>query len=519
MGNAMRFAGIAGVLAVAAGGCALAYHFSDTVKNQAKLAFSSPEDYFAWVMEKNTADAAEAAAAGWQTAAERAAQMTAQDAALTYQPSDAAKQKLLDELDKEQGQTDAQTELISRVSSVNVQAAASRSGGMMQERFAFGINGETAATADFAFSPAELTAYGRIPELTARWLKIPLGELDNAEKLQKLEGFAENPLNYLSAQEAAALVQGFGDVIKDNLHNITEEKHSSVQIADVTADYTALTAELSADEMQTLCSAVLDYTQNDAVLRGLVIEKLALLTDAEYDDAFAQARDSLAEGISGTLTLYVDGAGTIRAVRGADSDGCSGFLGIAKDGTRIGIESSAAKDGRSGAMTANLTQNGEAYDGTVQITGSGDDTQISETLTLSGLEIVNAEQGYLRGTVTVAVEGKDPCTVTLSSDGTSQMAEMAVVYEGTDCGTLSVTFRSAAEPLEAPDTANAFVLNPDADGAQLLEYVSPEEISAFVESALTKLGVDADKAQQIGDSAARYAELAAATKAAKSVFE
>ena len=56
----LKLGGIVGVAAVIAGGCAAAYAFSDTVKNQVKLAFSSPQDYFTWVCEKNADDFSEA---------------------------------------------------------------------------------------------------------------------------------------------------------------------------------------------------------------------------------------------------------------------------------------------------------------------------------------------------------------------------------------------------------------------------------------------------------------------------
>jgi hypothetical protein len=42
----LKIAGIAGLTAVLAGGCIAAYAFSDIAKNQVRLAFSKPDNYF-----------------------------------------------------------------------------------------------------------------------------------------------------------------------------------------------------------------------------------------------------------------------------------------------------------------------------------------------------------------------------------------------------------------------------------------------------------------------------------------
>ena len=47
---------LAGVVAVGAGGGIAAYSLSDFVKNQVKLRVSKPENYYAWVTEKNSAE-------------------------------------------------------------------------------------------------------------------------------------------------------------------------------------------------------------------------------------------------------------------------------------------------------------------------------------------------------------------------------------------------------------------------------------------------------------------------------
>ena len=62
----LKLGGFLGVAAVIAGGCAAAYAFSDTVKNQVKLAFSSPQDYFTWVCEKNANELSESFAGSYQ---------------------------------------------------------------------------------------------------------------------------------------------------------------------------------------------------------------------------------------------------------------------------------------------------------------------------------------------------------------------------------------------------------------------------------------------------------------------
>ena len=48
----------AGVLAVAVGGGIAAYNMSDLVKNQVKLTISKPDEYYSWVLEKNSNEAA-----------------------------------------------------------------------------------------------------------------------------------------------------------------------------------------------------------------------------------------------------------------------------------------------------------------------------------------------------------------------------------------------------------------------------------------------------------------------------
>lgn len=514
MGTSAKVAGILGVAVVAAGGCGGAYAFSDTVKSQVKLAFSSPQDYMEWVCEKNIADAADCSAASWQTALDMKQEVPGAGLSFSYMPSSDVKQLLVNELDN------PDLEVVNAINSINslgVVMAAKATDDDFTEHLGILYNDETLVSLDFAAQMAAGNLYARIPELTTRWVTVHLPDV--SEKFttyeQKQEDYIEavselyaHPEKYISAEDISTAVRRHGEILTSQFIDITEEKHANVAIADITADYTALTATIDKAGLEAIGNALMTYYRDECFLRGVLVDEMKVMSADEYVQIFTDSVDDMLGDFTGrvTVTFYTDPSGTIRAMNVETGD-VKFFGGVGEQDEKVGAAWRVDRTGDYGfdaGVNVNAVRSGSAFTGTAVFTEKSTYSDETYAVNFENLELVNKTRGFVSGKISMDFpEEEVSFTADLSSDGKGQTMDAALKLGDKDFGRVKITVdeTTGMAALESPDAANAFNIV-DADGDFTLKgYLTEEDLDNFVETLLRKLGADDETASATAEQA------------------
>lgn len=504
-GIGMKIAGIAGVVAVLAGGCAAAYAFSDTVKNQVKLAFSDPEDYFEWVYEKNTTDLAERCGTGYQQSIGRRDDGETDSAELRLEPSQEFRDYLIDELFYDPDEAQEIADVIGSTDSIALKMDSVLRGNAVSAGITLLRNDSAVTSLDAAADLDAMQLYGRVPELTERWISMDLAAASEELLSQSaLRGTGDWP----EAQEISDMVKRFGMMFVQDVRTVTVEKKQPVQVSGISVEYTAMTAELTADQFLNTVQTMLDAASTDSTLQKLIAD------DTSFRSAMMDASDSIRElrsyDLSGSQTVrfitYVDGMGVIRGhylTIGSDF-AYFGAVGMEKDHLAGELKLSAlGKKVLGGKLDA--TRDGDTFSGAASCTiasSYGDDTTVN--FSFDDVEIVNAEQGYFNGVLklTASVEDFPGMALTFSSDGSSQTVSYPLEVEDMSVGTLKLIYaREAGGSVSVPDGAGAFAVDPESSyDIAWQDYVGEAEFRQYLTDTMQKLGFSASTADDAVDS-------------------
>lgn len=502
-GIGMKIAGIAGVLVVLAGGFGAAYAFSDTVKNQVKLATSSPEDYFAWVYEKNTRDLAALFENGYQSYSDRM-NGSSGAVALQFAPSEEAKAFLIDEMlggDPADADSQKAVDLINGIHSLELAIESSGSEHAATGTVKLRRNDTDVTAMEVAADVQAGTAYLRIPDLTSRWIGVDLA--DYAQD-QEIYGFSSAPSAALEPAAISECVTKYGELLVKDAKNITVEKKKAVQIGSFSTEYTAMTATVSETELLDKLILLTDTASTDAVLKQLFPE------EANFSGAMLDAGDELRElrdsGLIGSgkmdIITYVDAAGTIRGYYTEIGKQFTFYTAVGMQDQQMGAVMQVSAMGTSLMdIRANATHGNNGFTGS--LSASFDNAAGSPqkmTVSFTDLSVVDAEKGYVSGSMNIQLPEMDEIQLTLSSDGSAQDLSYPVVVESMQVGEL--TLRVTVEESGAatmPDTADVYQLHPQQE-FRLSEYVTETELSAYITGVLERFGVSPEDAAQLGES-------------------
>lgn len=510
-GIGLKIAGIAGVLAVLAGGCAAAYAFSDTVKNQVKLAFSEPQDYFEWVYEKNTTDLAERCGTGYQQSIGRRSDGETDYAELRLEPSEEIRDFLIDEIFYGELDSNEQelADVIRSTESLALKLDSTVRGNAVSAGISLMRNDSVYTSAEAAADMEAGLFYGRIPDLTERWISVDLTAL--TDELSDVQGSLRRTSDLPDAQEIADLVKRYGMMFVQDVNNVTVEKKQPVQISGVSAEYTAITAELTADQFLNTVQTMLDAASTDSTLQKLMGD------DTSFRSAMMDASDSIRElrsydlngGDTVKMITYVDGMGVIRGhyITVGSNFAYFGALGMEKDHLAGELKLSVmGKKLLGGKLDA--TRDGDIFSGAASCTVAssyGEDATVN--FSFNDVEIVDAEQGYFNGVLKLTASEADFPTIamTFSSDGSNQTVSYPLEIEDMSVGTLKLIYaRQDGGTVSLPDSAGAFAVDPESSYAVDWEdYVSETELRTYLADLMQKLGFSeaaANDALVIADS-------------------
>ncbi|MDE5992978.1 MAG: hypothetical protein K2G87_08015, partial [Oscillospiraceae bacterium] len=219
----------AGVVAVAVGGGIAAYSLSDFVKNQVKLRISKPENYYAWVTEKNSSELASQIAEIYREAIEERKNGQHAQLSLKYEASDELRDMLLEEI----GDDNSNAELIKNFKDLKLGVDAMSKDMAMSGNVYAELNGENLLNVELAADTQALEMFFRLPGLSDQWMMTSeaFDEEDIAEA-------AADPESIITPDELEQLIVKYVDLYNSLITDIEIEKKEEIAIGDISVNYT-----------------------------------------------------------------------------------------------------------------------------------------------------------------------------------------------------------------------------------------------------------------------------------------
>lgn len=496
----------AGVMALGAGGCVAAYNLSDTFKNKVKLTFSKPENYYSWVMEKNSSDLAANMKESYKNSLSQSNDGAKSSCSLRYEISDDVRQMLLDDLGLAD---DSVVDMINGFESAKIGVNAETVEKLFSGSVYADYNDQRLTTLDVAMDLESFDMFARIPELTEQWIGIDIPE-DEINELLEDESFASmqemfsDPEKVISADEIEELINRYSAVWTNCVSDVELEKKADVDIAGLDVTYTIATVELDEDLMEEVAVTFIEAAQDDDLLKEIVCDRLEAATKDEYDDAMdealSDAKDADYSDAEGTIETYIDGEGTVKGFR-IESDGVEFVIVCGEDKDEYAAEFFMSEDGSDlFRLEAKFEEDDEKYSGDIDITVEN----VTVSIEVKNYEVVDEEKGYINGQFTAKIPSVDPITVEFESDGSSQIISTEVVVDGTNFGkfSLEISAEEGADP-DVPSKKDAFMIDEDnADTLDITQYVDQASVENFITDILTKLGMGKDEASELAAFAA-----------------
>lgn len=522
----------AGVLAVGAGGTLIAYNTSDFVKNKIKLATLSPEKYYAWVNEENSKEATKKFADSYKELADlmsgNSKDDTSSDFKISYSATDDVKSELLTTIfgtgyeEYEDNDTKEFIDVINNINKITLGSNSASKGNNGSGSVFAAVNDETLISLEYALDFEGLSCFFRIPQLAEKYLGINFNEIleeeiSDDETYEKFNNYLKDPESLISASELEELLNKYSNIWYTTIDDVELEKKEDVDIGDITVKYTTLTVDLDSDLVYDLSKNYLKEISKDKTIKKIVIDKLEICTEEEFDNAINDALDELKESkenadddsITGKIVTYVDPKGHIRGcsfntdsddenfsyeyIIGKEDDNICGIASISSDGDNI----------FNGEFSAVESKN-ETYSGEFEVsfnTGSYDDEDESVTLSVEfdKFKVVNKEKAYFDGEFTFVIPEVEPFSLTLSSDGKSQKINFDLNINDVNYGEIEIEYSSdKSGDVSIPSTDDAYMIDNESD-FNIEDYVTQDEFTNFVDSIFMKLGFGKDTSETIAE--------------------
>lgn len=517
----------AGVVALGAGGGAIAYNTSDFVKNQVKLATLSPAEYYTWVHEDTSKEIAKKTSETYKQLADSLAGKSkknmAADYTLTYKVSDDAKEMLIDEMGIDSSMEDADViiDVINNVKTIAIGASSSSDGNNALANVFLNWNDEKLVSFETVSCMDPMQMFYRIPELNEQFIGMDLSEaLETEMDSEEMEIYntiiekSKNLESLVSAEELEEMMTKYTDIWFKSVEEVELEKKEEVEIGDIKTEYTTLTVEIDGGFLYDVCSNYVKEVSKDKTIKKIVCDRLELVDEDEYEETMDTAVESIKESkdsfkemdIKGEMITYVDAKGTVRGYKiDMDTDGTevNGEFIIGKEKDKVcGIASLTVDEEEIFHATLDATvDKNDAYTGEIEVVVE-DDENNTVAVEFDKFKVENKEKCYLSGDVTLVVPDIDPITVKLSSDGKSQKIGYDINFDGTDFGTIELEYSvNDAKKLDIPDTDDAFMIDVN-DTPDLSEYITEEKLSEFVVDVLKKIGLSDEYCDLIADELA-----------------
>lgn len=509
-----KIALISGITAVAlVGGSFAAYNLSDFVKNQVNLRVMKPENYYAWVTEENSKNFAQSAKESYSKAYDKMQNGQNSNVSLKYTASDDFRNYALTELlgedyaNSDDEESKMVTDIINNINEIAVGGNADVKDNAISGGFFASLNGENLISGDIALDYDNFDYFLRVPELTEQWLCLSMGELMSEDNMTAIENVMKNPTDYLSPEQLEDMIIRYSNIWNESVEDIEVEKKESVDICDITVDYTVLSVELTESDLVDIAGKFIDEMKNDDVLKNIAVS-----LDACTEEEWVSELDSMLEELENedtsnndvklNVNTYVDPNGDIRGMRLFVEDEGDIFFAMGKDGDNLRGEFSVSESNED-TVIAELyaDENDGKYSGNIDFTVN--DSGESETVSVefTDYEVVNEENGFFNADVTLVIPDVDPIALDFSSDGNSQDISYNINFDGKDYGTVTLSMSASdGADVSIPGKDGSFIIDYAMDSApEISDYIPEENMNSFIYNILVKIGFSEEVAADGAD--------------------
>lgn len=485
----------AGVLAVAVGGGIAAYNMSDLVKNQVKLTISKPDEYYSWVLEKNSNEAASQISEAYREYIEEYKNGLSYDLKLKYDISDDAKALLDEETDNMLPDFNSVTLGVTSVIKDNILSA---------DIFAE-VNDKNVISTEMAADYSAYDVFFRLPGLSEQWI-MSSSVLDETE-LEELNARATNPEEIITPEELETLIVKYTNLFSECVSDIELEKKEEIAISDITVKYTVAEMTVTEAKANEIAEKFINEIKNDSLIREIVVDRTKLATAEDYDAGLDEALNSLSEETSDeavTIKTYIDATGSVRGISATEdeAEGESMRLIYGKQeseirGEFVTVEYDTDAETRMDIALSEKSKN--SYDGTITVLAEDEEAVVN----LDNITVVNEKKGYVSGNISFEVE-EQAYNLALTADENSQTVSTDIVVEGVNYGKITATLSvGSGEAPSLPDKSAAYdIYSEDADFPS--DYVEQEKMVEFAKEVLMNVGLDEAAADELavefGDS-------------------
>ena len=507
-----KIALISGIAVVAiAGGGVAAYNLSDYVKNQVNLRVMKPENYYSWVIEENSKEFASKAKDSYSKVYDKATNSYGSSFNLKYNISDDAKDIALTGMIGEDYRNSADYEekvlidIFDNLSEIAIGGNISAKTNMLSGNISALLNGESIIDSDIAMDLENFDYFLRVPELNEQWLCLSLGNVIDEISINPTQNIYE----YLTPEQLEDIIVRYSDIWNESVSDIELEKQETVDICDISVEYTVISAEFDKEKYSELATKFINELKNDDVIKNIVVNQIGEYTEEEYnsslDDLLKQIEesDTSENDVNFTLNTYVDSNGDIRGVKMIQDTNEISFV-TGKDGDNVRAEFSVNEDGENNvSMELYADKDGNKYNGNIDFNFIDYDTPETISVEFKDYEVVNEDNGYVNADVTFIIPDVDPIAIKLSSDGNSQDISYNINIDDIDYGTITLSISEIKDAeVSIPNKDESFVYDFNSDFS-IKDYIPQENMQTFIENLLKKIGfgdeLSAEGAKEITD--------------------
>ena len=509
--------------AVVVGGSAAAYGLSDTVKNQVKLRMSKPEKYYAWVTEKNSESLGEILSENYKKRLDNYKKGADIDFSVYYEANDNVKDMIIDEMfgDADSDGTQKISDVIKNINKISVSGNVKSKSGKVNSNFGIDLDDDRIVSLDAVMDTDAMDYFFRVPELKEKWIGTELSSVEDmigSESVNMFRDIMKDPASFLSPEELEEEVNKYAGVWSSFVSDVQLEKKEEIDICDISVNYTVATVELNDKDLDKLELEFLKELKKDDIIRGIVVDKLKVVDDEDYEDDIQSEIDDVKEDLDENdydkdtviaIDTYIDATGTIRGL-GIDVDDEQTYMVIGKDGDSIRGEIKVTDDEGEVPLSVKLTaeENGKKYSGDITINYTeysykdDEDVENEAVVKYDDFEIVNEEKCYVNGTVAINIPETDPIDIVLSSDGKEQDVNFTIRADGEDYGNIGIKYSvNYGVDVDIPDKSDAVMVDvEELNDFDFDDYVTSDEISEFIKSRLEKIGFDKEMAERVAES-------------------
>jgi hypothetical protein len=320
----------------------------------------------------------------------------------------------------------------------------------------------------------------------------------------------------MTPEELENEINKYVHVWTDFADEVNVEKKESVDIGDISVDYTVATVTMTERDIIDLGIKTIEEVRGDKYIKDVVVNKLDLGEDKfeeAMDNAIEDLNSQIEEGdfddeeVALTIDTYIDATGTIRGFKFTTDEEDELIMAVGVEDKQLRGEFTIKESGDE-SFSAKLSVNdfssfkgGNKNSGDIVFTGEDIDEEVK--VEFKDFCIKNEEKGYFSGDVTFVIPDIDPITVSFDSNGKKQNISYELCFDDVNYGKLGLEYSiDYGVDVNIPSESDAYMVSTDSISEFKLEdYATKEEFNKFIKSVVEKIGFKDDIAKELAEEA------------------